>query len=102
MLELWEKFRPDIPPIYKINEQTFERKVHYPETTWIYEKVKMLEEHGWTLEGFTYESEKRAAEFAIKQLNEKFEGLIPQDIIDHARKYFPNLTIILPKIDLGE
>jgi hypothetical protein len=99
MMEIWEKYHPTVNPVYQICSATFERKVNYPDTTFIYEKMKVLEEYGWTLEDLAYESEKRAVQVAIDTMNAELSK-VDQSVIDHARKFFPNLRITPPKIEL--
>ena len=100
MRELYEDHKPTIPPVYAIGTQSFERTLYYPMSTWVYEKNKILEENGWTLEEYAKESERRAMIFAIQKVNEEFSKLIPSDIIEHAKNFFPNIKVTYPKIEL--
>src|SRR5271165_2345206 len=69
MLEIWKSFQPSIAPVYQICMQTFERKVDYLDTTFLYEKTKVLEEYGWTLEELAAESERKAVRKAVDMIN---------------------------------
>jgi hypothetical protein len=99
MMKKWDEYAVPIPPVFKIGAICFERQIHYPQTTFLYEKTKVMEENGWTLEDFAYESEKRAVKMYIDEINKQLSSTSPE-IMDHARKFFPNLEFIPASIKL--
>lgn len=64
------------------------------------ERVKIIEESGWTVMDFFLALEKRSIVNLINDYNASIS--FPQELIDRAKRSFPNLKFVHAKIDLGE
>jgi hypothetical protein len=97
--ESFDEGRISLPPIYKFGDTVIKRDDYYsPMLYRHYALLKALEKGGWTLEDYTYESEKQAA---IKQVAEFNNNLVfPQELLDRIKKFFPNATFTRAKLEL--
>ncbi len=84
------------PPIYNLGGSVFESRKH--EIVRHYERIKVLEKHGWDLESFVLESEKRNIVKAIDEYNK--ENAFPLELVERAREFFPNAKFTQAKIEL--
>jgi hypothetical protein len=84
------------PPIFQLGTGAFESRKH--ELVRHYERLKCLEEHGWTLEEFVLEAEKRNIVRAIEQYNQ--DNTFPMDLVNRAKEFFPNARFIQASIEL--
>jgi hypothetical protein len=93
---LQEATRSTHPPIFTLSNQTFESRKH--ELVRHYQRLKCLEENGWTLEEFVLEAEKRNIVKAIEQFNQ--DNTFPMELVERAREFFPNVKFIQASIEL--
>ena len=61
-------------------------------------RVQVIEESGWTVEELDRELEKNMVIDWVTEFNTSIT--IPQQILDSARRYFPNVRFIPAKIEL--
>jgi len=87
---------PKYPPVFNLSGQIFETRKH--EIVRLYQKIKILEKHGWTLEDYVLEIEKRNILYAIDQYNK--DNSFPQELVDRAKEFFPNARFTQAKIEL--
>lgn len=83
-------------PVYSFGNSMLLTKKH--ELVQHYERLKCLQKHGWTLEEFVLESEKRIILTAIYQFNQ--ESIFPTELVDRAKEFFPNAKFVQAKIEL--
>lgn len=84
------------PMISFPNGSVFESKKH--ELVYHYQRLKCLEENGWTLEEFVLEAEKRNIVKAIEQYN--LDNAFPMELVERAKEFFPNARFTPAKIEL--
>jgi len=91
---------PKHSPVYNLGrevfESVFEGRKH--ELVRHYEQIKVLEKYGWNLEDYVLELEKRNIMDAINQYNR--DGTFPQELVERAKKFFPNARFTQAKIEL--
>jgi hypothetical protein len=84
------------PPIFNLGGVAFESRKN--EIVRHYERMKVLEKHGWDFESFVLESEKRNIMEAIAVYNH--ENAFPLELVERAREFFPNAKFTEAKIEL--
>jgi hypothetical protein len=87
---------PKYPPVFNLGGQVFETRKH--EIVRHYQKIKILEKHGWTLEEYVLEMERRNIITAVNQYNK--DNTFPQELVDRAKEFFPNAKFTQAKIEL--
>ena len=86
------------PPMFQISNVVYERSKFYNDISYHYEKVKLLERHGWGLEEFVLEIEKRIILEQVRLFNE--DKKFPSEIIERAKRFFPNAKFTEASIEL--
>jgi len=90
---------PIVPrPVIHINGIMIEQSSFYIQMMRNHHFIMILEENGWGYEEFLEEMEKVTIMNHIHAYNDSIE--FPSGIIDHARKYFPNIKFTPAKIEL--
>lgn len=88
-----------ISPVYKLGPLVVERKTYYnPMVVRHYTLLNVLEAGHWTFDDFVIECEKKAIVEQVREYNENIA--FPNEIIDHARQFFPNLKFTPAKLEL--
>lgn len=88
-----------ISPVYKLGTVVVERtRFYHPLVVRHYAFTQVLEAGHWTLEEFCVECEKRAIIEQVKEYNESLE--FPQEIIDRAKEFFPNVRFTPARLEL--
>lgn len=60
--------------------------------------ARLLKEHGWEVEDYMTEMERKTVLEYIRTFNSAI--VFPPEILEHAREYFPNLKFTQAKIEL--
>lgn len=89
---------PRLSPVVSLGGMGIQTKDLYPDILRHHEIIKMLEEHGWTFDDFCIEAERKAIVSAVDLYNKQLE--FPQELIDRAKKLFPNVRFTEAKIEL--
>ena len=84
------------PPLYTLGNEVFESRK--PEIVRHYERIKLLEKHGWSFEEYVLEIERRNILSAIDTFNKN--DAFPQELVDRAKEFFPNARFTQAKIEL--
>jgi hypothetical protein len=84
------------PPIYTLNGQVFETRKH--EIVRHFERIRVLEKHGWSFEEYILEIEKRNIISAVDLYNR--DNSFPMDLVNRALEFFPNARFTQAKIEL--
>ena len=84
------------PPVFQLGPGVFESRKH--ELVRHYQKLNCLADHGWTIEEFVLEAEKRNIMAAIEQFNK--DNTFPMDLVTRAKEFFPNAKFIQASIEL--
>lgn len=90
---------PSISPVYKLGSSVVERsKFYHPMMNRHFDFIRILEEGNWTVDDFAFECEKKAIIEQVEEYNQSIE--FPQDVIDRAKQFFPNLKFTPAKLEL--
>jgi hypothetical protein len=87
---------PQYPPVYTLNGQVFESRKK--EIVRHFERIKLLEKHGWSFEEYILEIEKRNIVAAVDLYNK--DNSFPMDLVNRAKEFFPNAKFTQAKIEL--
>jgi hypothetical protein len=97
--EAFKDSNQGISPVYKLGAVVVERRTYYnPMIVRHYTLMKVLEESHRTFDEFALACEKKAIIEQVKEYNDNLE--FPQEIIDRARQFFPDLKFTPAKLDL--
>lgn len=89
------------PPImFPLSNGVYDRSNYYHDMTFVIDKINLLKQHGWAVEDFQLELERTAILGIINDFNDSLQ--FPQEIVDRAKKFFPNIVIRPATVDLGE
>jgi len=92
-------FTSRIPSVYKLGSLIVEStKFYNRELSIHYWRTKTLEENGWTFEDFVLEGERLAILDQVAEFNK--ENQLPQEIIDRAKVFFPNVRFVHAHVEL--
>lgn len=92
-------FKAYVAPVYKLGQVSVESSQFYNrELNVHYWRMKTFEENGWTFEEFMLESEKKAILDQVAEFNK--ENRLPQEFIDRARTFFPNIKFVHAHVEL--
>lgn len=95
----YSQARTGLSPVYSLGSSMYDiSHIRNKELMLHHERLRILEEHGWTFDDFVKESEREAILEEIKLLNASIH--FPQELIDRAKKFFPNLKITEARIEL--
>ncbi len=86
------------PPIYFLGSKEFTRNDYYSDLQFYFQRIRTLEENGWTVEEFLLTLEKRSIVAQIDEYNRQFP--FPAELLERARIFFPNLHFEPAKINL--
>lgn len=86
------------PPVYSLGSVTHSRDDYYSEIQYHLERVMLLEQHGWKYDEFSLALEKRSILAQIKEFNNNTE--FPMELINRAKKFFPNAKFTEASIEL--
>lgn len=89
---------PRLSPVVSLGNTGVQTKDLYPDILRHYEIIKTLEHNGWTFEDFCIETERKAIVNAVSMYNQQLE--FPQELVDRAKKLFPNVRFTEAKIEL--
>lgn len=94
-----KNFKAPVSSAYKLGQLVVESSQFYNrELTIHFWRIKTFEENGWTFEDFMLESEKKAILEQVAEFNK--ENQIPQELIDRARTFFPNVKFVHAHVEL--
>jgi len=97
--EAFDDTKINLPPLYKFGDTVLKRDDFYsPMLYKHYALMKALETGGWTLDDYTYESEKQAALRQVAEFNKNLE--CPQELMDRIKKFFPNAKFTEAKLEI--
>jgi len=98
--EMIEKFSQvkRLQPVYQIGNLNVDTRDYYSDMRFHLERITVLEEHGWDYKDFLLALEKRAILTIIKDFNDSME--FPQDLLDRAKRFFPNAKFTKANIEL--
>jgi hypothetical protein len=82
--------------VYNFSGNVFESRKN--ELVRHYERIKLLEENGWSFETFVLEAERRNIIEAINEYNK--ENAFPLELVERAKEFFPNARFTQAKIEL--
>jgi hypothetical protein len=92
-------FKSPVAPEYKLGNTIVQSSQFYNRELSIhYWRIQTFEDNGWTFEDFMLESEKKAIRDQIEEFNK--ENQIPQELIDRAKTFFPNVKFIHASVEL--
>jgi len=97
MLEKLHEIRRPSPAV-RLGEITKLRDDYYTDIQFHFERVKLLEKHGWKYEEFLLELEKKSILDLIRTFNDNTQ--FPTELVDRAKKFFPNAKFIQASIEL--
>jgi hypothetical protein len=84
--------------LFNLAGNVFNRPEFYPEIQLYLERVKLIKDNGWEVEDFFIALEKRSVIEMVREYNEAL--VFPVDVIDRARKIFPNVKFTPASITL--
>lgn len=98
--EMFAKIRAleELPQIINVGNTHITSNQYYSKIQYHLEHVKLLEENGWKYEEFYLALEKKSIMSIIKQYNDSL--VFPSELLDRARKSFPNLKFTPGSIEL--
>lgn len=86
------------PPVFNFGNTVFERADFYPEVAFYFENIALLNKHGWSVEDFYTEIERKAVLDMVREYNDSIG--FPEQIIERAKRLFPNAKFTQAKIEL--
>lgn len=89
---------PTIAPTFTFFDSTHLRSEFLPNISLYLDRVEAIEKCGWTVTDFYVELERRAIISAVAAFNNDMK--FPPELIDRARKTFPNIKITQASITL--
>ena len=94
-----KNFTTPVSPAYRLGQLVVESSQFYNRELSIhYWRIKTFEDNGWTFDEFMLESEKKAIKDQIAEFNK--ENQIPQELIDRAKTFFPNVKFVHASVEL--
>ena len=98
MLNLLSNMKRSLSPALNIGGSYINQ--FYPDITFIIDKVKLLESHGWQLDDFQKEIEKKSILSIVSQYNDTIA--FPTEVLEHVKRHFPNAEFVYAGIKLNE
>lgn len=91
--------KPIIPrAVMNLNGNVIEQSSIYMQLARHHHYVELLKDHGWNYIDFMTELERKTILEHIQSYNDNLE--FPASIIEHARKFFPDVKFTQAKIEL--
>jgi len=96
---------PRMPPMFPGagmigSSGVLHRADYYSEINYYHERIRLLKENGWEFEEFGMALEKQAVLDMIRDFNDTVQ--FPQEILDRAKRFFPNAKYTPAGIELND
>jgi len=85
-------------PSYSLGNSAHTRDHYYEDIQFHLERVALLEKNGWTYEDFLLALERKSILSQVRDYNAEYQ--FPQEIVDRAKRFFPNARFTQASIEL--
>jgi hypothetical protein len=94
LMEDVEKYIPNIPVGTSSLYQTTDEYDYFDYLT---RAAELLNSHGWTYADFSREAERKSIIEFVENFNKSIQ--YPKEFLEHAKKLFPNIKMVVPSIE---
>jgi len=88
-----------LPPVMILGNKHCDIHDYYPTSMYYSQREKCFKDNGWTGEDYYYAKEKEAVIQMVDAYNESIQ--FPKEVIERAKRIFPNITFTEAKITIG-